>query len=529
MVPNFIRKAGTIPPKRLALAVVSGLLLTASFPVVGWEYLAWIALVPLLFAVRGFSPGRSFVLGLVTGCVHYFSLIYWMLPTLSRYGELPLIAAALLFVGLVLSLALFPAVFTLLLSGWLDRPGPGVLVVPWVWVTLEYLRSFLFSGLPWELLGYSQFEHLPLIQVADITGVYGISFLIVWANATVFLLLWNFFLPEKDDNRPGKWSAGSMVLVGLLLLGLTWTYGKMRLRNINYLLSQAPTMVMSIIQGNVDQAQKWEMAYRWRTVEKYMALAEREKAAAPRLVIFPETAMPFYFIHDKVLTDLVQEKAREMESCFLVGAPSLEQRGERFRFYNSAYLIAPSGEIVDRYDKVHLVPFGEYIPGGDWLPFLEKIVYGAGDFSPGKKGDVLGLGQWRLGVQICYEIIFSDGCRTMVDNGADVLLNITNDAWYGRSSAPYQHFSMTVLRAVESRRALVRAANTGISGWVEPTGRIRQTTGLFTEITQTYRIPKLETLSLYTRVGDLFAKICVVITVCVIGQSYRRRNRPVAS
>ncbi len=521
---RFFKWWGALPPWRLASGALSGVLLTLAFPDIGLEWLAWGGLVPLFFAVRCLPVGQSFGIGFVAGFVHYLSLLYWLLPTLSRYGELPLVVAGVLFLGLVLALSVYVGTFAMMPAAWLDRPVIGALAVPCGWVALEYARTFLFSGLPWELLGYSQFENLPLIQVADITGVYGLSFLVAFGNVIVFYLL-QVVIPIKGsgDQIEKRWAAG--LLAGfLILLGATWGYGKYRLTVVENLLADAPTMKMTVVQGNIDQAQKWAPAYRLSSVEKYMALASQEMPRSPQLVILPETAMPFYFIYDEALTRMVQDKARDMGSYILAGAPSFSGTVDHFTFYNSAYLVSPVGKILDRYDKAHLVPFGEYLPGGDWLPYLEKIVYGAGDFSPGEPGKLLHLDDWRLGVQICYEAIFPGGCRQLVSNGADVLVNITNDAWYGKTSAPYQHFSMTVMRAVETRRSLVRSANTGISGLVYPSGQIKAQTALFTDAVETYQVPRLNILSVYTRAGDLFAKICVIFIIFMLWQGYRRKK-----
>jgi len=196
---------------------------------------------------------------------------------------------------------------------------------------------------------------------------------------------------------------------------------------------------------------------------------------------------------------------------FLVGSPSFERGPSRIDYYNSAYLIDPQGNVLGKYDKAHLVPFGEYVPLKRWLPFLGKLVEQVGDFSRGDIGETIGWTYGKLGVLICYEGIFPDISQTMVRNGANLLVNITNDAWYGRSSAPYQHFSMTVFRAIENRRALIRSANTGISGFVDPVGRILGKTTLFSDAAEVRRVPLMSTVSLYSRFGDVFAAACLAV------------------
>jgi len=261
-------------------------------------------------------------------------------------------------------------------------------------------------------------------------------------------------------------------------------------------------------------------------VEKYLALASQAIDHDPDLIVMPETALPFYFFYEKELTDMVRRRARETGVFYLAGAPFFQQDMERAHFYNSAFLINPDGEVMGRYDKTHLVPFGEYVPFGEFLPFIEKLVAGVGDFSPGKADHVIYMNGCGLGVQICYEIIFPDICRRMVKNGADIVINITNDAWYGRTGAPYQHFSMTVFRAVENRRSLVRSANTGISGFIDPAGRIRESTGLFVDAVQVYRVPVKSGQTFYTGKGDLFAKSCAMLLLFVLCQRYAIKYVP---
>ncbi len=214
-----------------------------------------------------------------------------------------------------------------------------------------------------------------------------------------------------------------------------------------------------------------------------------------------------------------------MPATFLFGSPSFDRVNNRVEYYNSAYLISPKGDIYGRYDKAHLVPFGEYIPLKNWFPFLGKIVEHVGDFRPGKKGKTIEWGNHRIGLLICYEIIFPDLSRAMAKNQASLLINITNDAWYGRTSAPYQHFSMAVFRAVENRRALVRSANTGISGFIDPVGRVIDSTELFEDAVKTRTVPLIHETSFYTRFGDVFAMGCLAIIMLVILADFIRKKR----
>ena len=241
----------------------------------------------------------------------------------------------------------------------------------------------------------------------------------------------------------------------------------------------------------------------------------RAKKHTPDLVVWPETATPFYFLNQAELTQMVKKGIRDTGADFLIGSPSFRSKKKGVEYYNSAYLIGAQGNLYGRYDKAHLVPFGEYVPLKKWLPFINKIVEGVGDFRPGREGHTLPWKNYRLGIQICYEIIFPGLSRSMAQNNADLLVNITNDAWYGRSSAPYQHFSMAIFRAVENRRSLIRSANTGISGFVDPAGRIVASTKLFEDALITRKMPLLQTTTIYTRIGDLFALLCLAATLTV--------------
>jgi apolipoprotein N-acyltransferase len=228
------------------------------------------------------------------------------------------------------------------------------------------------------------------------------------------------------------------------------------------------------------------------------------------------------------LTEKVLEGVRRLGAYFLVGSPSFEKGPRRVDYYNSAYLIDPQGNVLGKYDKAHLVPFGEYVPLKRWLPFLGKLVEQVGDFSRGDIGDTIEWTYGKLGVLICYEGIFADISQTMVRNGSNLLVNITNDAWYGRSSAPYQHFSMTVFRAIENRRALIRSANTGISGFVDPAGRILGETALFSDAAEVRQVPLISTVSLYSRFGDAFAAACLAVAgilLCGVVVAHLRRTK----
>ncbi len=497
---------------RLAGAVSSGLMITAAFPRLEWTVLAWIGLVPLLLALNGLSPGSRFRLAFIAGLVHYLGLTYWLAHTMQSYGHLPIYLAYPLLFLLAAYLALYWGAF----GAWVVGPcfpKTALILIPAGWTGLEYLRARLLTGFPWELLGYTQYRNLHLIQIADIMGVYGISFLILLANSAVCFLILGFW-GKTWNTAPVSRSLGIAGTAALgLALALTWGYGEFRLNETRSRMADAPRVQVAVIQGNVPQSEKWKPAAQTRITEKYRRMSLFAAQKRPDLIVWPETATPFYFQHDRRLTAQVKAAVKQSRTDYLIGSPAFVRRENRTDFYNSAYLVDREGRVKGKYDKAHLVPYGEYVPLQDWFPFIGKMVEEVGDFKAGKPGKTLSWQGFALGVQICYEIIFPALSRQMVQNGAHLLLNLTNDGWYGISSAPYQHFSMTVLRAVENKRSLARAANTGISGFVAPTGEILGTTPIFKQRVLSQTLPLLEQKTLYSRYGDGFAICCLMLII----------------
>jgi apolipoprotein N-acyltransferase len=254
------------------------------------------------------------------------------------------------------------------------------------------------------------------------------------------------------------------------------------------------------------------------TIEAYRRLSLDAAVRAPSLIVWPETAAPFFLRYDHALRARVLDIAAETGSHLLVGSPDRERVwgvAGRERYFNSAFLLSPGGGLLDKYDKMHMVPFGEYVPLKSILFFVEKLAYGIGDFEPGRTYTIFQLPVGRFGVTICYEVIFPDQVRRYVKEGAEFLVNITNDAWFGRSAAPAQHLAMAAMRAAENRRYLIRAANTGISAIVDPQGRIVQASGIFEPAVISGRISLVRDQTLYTRYGDVFAWVCVAFVAAV--------------
>lgn len=521
-------KAGISENKNWLLAILSGFLLTLAFPKAGFWPVGWFALVPLLAAVKGLSFGKAFRTGFLAGLAHYLTLLYWLVYTMQTYGGLP----GYLAVPVLFLLSAYMALYVGLFSAFISHLKTSeyktyLLAIPVLWVFLEYLRGFLFTGFPWSFLGYSQFKQLNIIQVSDIFGVYAISFLLVLSSGVIFLTIDNAFSRKLDNQTYRHTNSIKGVIILIFLLTATLSYGKWRISSIEERISSGPFLQIAVVQGNIDQAIKWDPSFQVETTEKYIRLSLSAQKHKPDLVVWPETATPFYFLSDTVLSQKVIKTVFEMGTDFLIGSPSFKIGENTIEYYNSAYLIDAGSKVINRYDKVHLVPFGEYVPFKKWLPFLGKMVEQVGDFKPGTAGNTLSWNERTLGIQICFEIIYPGLSRAMVQNGADFLINITNDAWFEKTSAPYQHFSMTIFRAIENRRSLVRAANTGISGFVDPVGNIMGQTELFHDTVLSRDIPIYNELSIYTRFGDFFAVICSLISVFLIGLSFTKSKQRV--
>ncbi len=513
-----------VPWRRALPAALSGILLTASFPPLNLWWLAWIALAPLLIAVKGMPPGKAFTLGLVAGMVHYLTLIYWIVVVLGHYGGLNVLLSVVPLLLLCAYLSLFPALFSLLYGLFGRRPLPALLCGACAWVGLEYVRTVFVTGFPWCLLGYSQYGNLHVIQIADLFGVYGVSFIIVLSNGAAFQL-WERMV-RKSVPFP-KWET----LLTALCIGLTLVYGHQRLaENERTDGTSRKTVKSAVIQGNIDQSIKWDPAHQSRTLDIYEGLTNGTTDFDPDLIVWPETAVPFFFQDQGDYGQRVIALAEASKSALLFGSPAYERTEGKLRYFNRAYLIDPEKRSVQHYDKVHLVPFGEYVPLKRFLSFIHRLVPAAGDFESGGQVRPLPLEGVSLGVLICFEAIFPDLARRVTGRGADILVNLTNDAWFGKTSAPHQHLCMAVFRAVENRRPLIRAANTGISATVLENGKIEASTPLFQEavLTSTLRLPSPEN-TFYTRYGDLFARLSLLAALLGAVWGIWRRKRAKAT
>lgn len=482
---------------QVILAAVSALLLGAAFPPVNLSPLSWVALVPLFWSldhVRSQAPigerqagrfallKRTFFVGWLFGFFFFLAAVYWVFYSMYVYGGVPLVLSLFFMLLLVSLLAIYMALFAL---AWTWTDGFNTLLrlflVPSAWVGLEYLRGLLFTGFPWAFAGYTQARLSPLIQIADIFGVYGLSFLVVLVNLAIYGY---FFRRDEGMAVLGLEGRKAAVLVALVLLTSTLAYGFIKIDVFEARLPNWKPMKVGVAQGNIEQSIKWDPKHRSKTIEIYSALSLKAALDGPKLIVWPESAVPFYLIYENKLGGLVRDVARDSHTYLLTGSPHFEDNEpgsvEWESYYNSAFLIDPAGDIKGRYDKVKLVPFGEYVPMKKVLFFVKKLTAGFGDFTPGPGHMPIDMDGVGLGILICFESIFPDISIAAVKSGARMLVVLTNDGWFGPTSAAYQHFDMAILRAVENRVYLIRAANRGISGVVDPLGRVIEETGLLT-------------------------------------------------
>ena len=498
----------TMKKRDIFLSFLSGILLILSFPSFDVEVFAWFALVPLFYSIEGKGLYHSFILGFLTGVISFLGILYWIIVAVHTYGNVPLILSGLILLLLVVYLSLFIGAFAFLTRCIQIRSGlQTILFTPVLWVALEYLRSFLLTGFPWANLGYSQYLNLPVIQMADITGPYGPSFVILLVNATLFGVLHQW----SKRTFPFK----EVIITVVILLGFL-IYGYLKMGAVGRRMIQNPPLKIGLVQGNIDQSVKWDESFQKETLKIYEKLSFKVAEEKPDLIIWPETATPFFFQDAKEYQPLILDIPKKTNAFLLFGTPSYKIQKGKANHYNSAYLVSPAGEPVGKYDKIHLVPFGEYVPLQDLLFFIGSLGEGIGDFKSGKEIFNFTLPQGKFGVLICFEIIFPDLCRRFVKRGANFLVTVTNDAWFGRTSAPHQHFSMAAFRAVENRVFVARAANTGITGFIDPRGKILKEGRIFTEEAMSATIRLSSQKTFYTLYGDVFAWACAAFSLLLL-------------
>ena len=506
--PEWLTRAGTTG----APLVLAAWALALAYPKIDYHLLAWLALVPLFSAALLLPVRAAFGWGWLTGTVFFAILLRWLDHTFRTYSAipwpltwLPIVALAaycgLYFGGVAAAMAWVRVRMSVELA---------LIVAAPLWVALEWIRGWLMGGFPWGLVGYSQYSVLPLIQIAEITGVYGVSFLVVAVNAAM---------------------AGALVLtarrgaIGLAVAGVLVTaalaFGWQRLGET----AVRPTVPVALMQPSIEQPLKWDPAHQVTTLNIYLGLTRKAAGSRPGLIVWPETSSPTVFRRDPGLQRTLADIAGESGSPLLIGSIDVAD-GAPTRYSNTAFLVGPGG-ITGRYDKIQLVPFGEYVPMSSVIGFVRGWAEFIADLEPGRSPTVFKGPPAPFGVVICYEGIFPELVRRFIVGGAQFMVNMTNDGWFGRTSGPWQHLSMYPFRAVEHRVAIVRAANTGVSAFIAPSGRITRQLPLFSRGVLQEPIPLRRGKTLYTRLGDWFVYACAAAAAVCLGLAaspYGRRG-----
>ena len=526
-------------------AVISAGLLELPFPIAGpmppWHSVfAWFGLAPLLWAIVsdqvnasqrpafGRPVRRTFLLGYLCGFLWYCGNCYWVRDTMSRYGDMPPMAPTLLLIGFSLVLGLYFGVFALTVALVQRRTGSvrmALCAAPIVWTALELAASRITS-VPWDQLGYSQVDNQIVNQLAPWTGVYGISFVLVAANA----LLVGALIIEERRTRIAA-AAGACVLILGGLLGLALEPQK-----------QTISATAVLIQPNLDvsSADAWQGAAWNQHIAQFTQLGDEEcksyiagipqtgapaaqiacspQPTHPDLVAWPESPAPFDEQEPRFQQGMA-EVARATQAPVVVGAIGMDPplSGDLWRYYNSAVIVGADGAKVGRYDKIHLVPFGEYIPYKDLLFFAHKLTGRVSEFTRGDSRKTFRLNGHRYGVFICYEAVFADEVREFARLGAEVFVNISDDGWYGDTSAPWQHLNMARMRAIENRRWLLRDTNSGVTAAIDPYGRVTQSISRHVTDALPAQYGFRDDVTFYTAHGDVFAWLCAILGVGLVG------------
>jgi apolipoprotein N-acyltransferase len=459
------------------------------------------------------GPLRALGLGFTTGLVYFVGTVYWTASVMRQFGDLALPVSVLLMLLLAGYLALYPAIFALAVHRLRASYGRGALwLAPAVWVTTEVGRGQLFTGFPWVLLGYSQASVLPVAQLASVAGVYGLSLLVAFVNAALVLAV----LPGE---RRRAWHP---IALAVVVVAVTAGWGAARLRASTLTHEGTPVRV-GLIQGNVAQEQKWDPNRAGQILGRYLQMSRDAASRGAQFIVWPESSLPYFFEEEPEHGDAVRRLAFETRTWVLFGGDQVK-RGRPAHYYNSAFLLTPSGTVAAVYQKIHLVPFGEYVPLKKLLFFAAPLVEGVSDFSAGEAMPSMPVAGHQVSTAICYEVVYPELARQAVAGGSQLLTTITNDAWYGRSSAPWQHFAQASVRAIEQGRYLARSANTGISGIVDPYGRIVARSQLFERVALVGEARFLDGRTVYGRIGDAPAYACALLVLGAILVGRRRRT-----
>jgi apolipoprotein N-acyltransferase len=500
-------------PFRLALSLLSGVLFAHAFPATAQGWLSFIALAPLLIAVvRAASTREAFFQGWLAQTTAWLFMVPWVVRVMSYYGGLPYAVGVLLLVAMTLILGLYGALFAVLVR----RFRLGVAFAPWLlvplaWAGVEYLRTYFLTGFPWNLIATTLIEYPSFTQIDRFAGPYFTGALVV-VPATV--MAW--WLTQKPAAIARVVTGGSL---GILIL-VWWGTGLVASK-LNARPNAADPMTAALLQPNITQQMRWDAENTIAIYRKMMDMTERAAKNGAQLVVWPESTIPASYTETAFFREAIEAVSKQYSIDIILGSVATDPARPN-RIWNSAFL-ASNGATVGHYDKIRLVPFGEYVPLRRMLFFAEKLVHAVGEFEFGTNDTPL-VGKGRYGPAICYEVVYPQIARTQVKNGAEVIVTITNDAWYDGTSAPAQHLWQARLRAIETDRYLLRSATTGISAFVDPTGRVLESIPMGKDGIIYAKFQPRTTLTPYVRFGDWFA--WVACTVVLIALFRRRLKQP---
>jgi apolipoprotein N-acyltransferase len=460
--------------------------------------------------------------------VYFTGTLYWITRVMAVYGGLQGWVAVLVNAALIAYLALFPAFFAVIVRRFVVTNGPvALMAAPLVWVTAELGRTYLLTGFPWVLLGYSQATVLPIAQLASIFGVYGVSMLVAAVGAALALIaIGSASLAGRVRGAAPRSTALAMASGVFVLVLIVAVWGSRRVASSEWTRTGDPVRV-GLIQGNVDQGDKWDAAQAAMIFQDYLRMTRQALQEGAELVLWPESSTPFPFDEDAGHAAQIRLLAQQARVPILLGSDQIEWRvvdNRRIpdKYFNSAFLVRADGSTAGVYRKMHLVPFGEYVPLQRLLFFAAPLVERVGTFAPGVRPELLPVNGHLVSVAICYEVVYPALVREFVRGGSELLTTITNDAWFGRTSAPHQHFAQASMRAVEEGRYLIRSANTGISGLVDPYGRVLAESTIFEPAVIVGTARFLRTSTFYARHGDVLAYASAIATLALLIASRRR-------
>ena len=498
---------------RFLLALLSGALLAWSFPNVAQGWLAFIALAPLLVGVvRARSNREAFLLGWASLITAWLIMVPWVVRVMTRYGGLPYFVGVLIFLAMAIVLGFYGGLFAWLVK----RLRLGTRFLPWLavplaWAATEYVRTYFLSGFPWNLIATALIDYPSFVQLDRFAGPYFLGALVVLPSVVVAWLV-----TQRVPPIARVMVVGALGIVILVWWGTGLVAAKLIVRPRG-----AATVTAALLQPNISQEMRWDESNVVRIYQQMMGMTVEAAERGAKIVVWPESTVPLSYTETHFYRSEIEELSRRYGIDIILGSVATDPSKPN-RLWNSAFLTS-GGRTVGHYDKIRLVPFGEYVPLRRVLFFAEKLVRAVGEFEFGTNDFPLG-GKQKYGLAICYEIVFPQITRTQVKNGADVLVTITNDAWFDGTSAPAQHLWQARLRAVEDDRYLLRAATTGISAFVDPTGQMQSWIPMGKEGIIYAKFEPRNELTAYVRFGDWFAWTSVIVVL--IALFYARRSSP---